>query len=322
MGVEGVIEQQFRKSVDSVERRADFVAHGVDEGRFHLFALRGAAALAGYLLVGVGELPPDLFQPSDHDVLVDAPADEQQQQHPAGKQGDEFHAVGQPGFFKFQLSHFEQGLHLGEAVLRLFHAVVVADRIGFAQRFEGVFVVAQMLVKPRLHCVYGGEIRFCAVALVDGYGRVDIGHGPLVFLHVLVIAGAGAVNLGQIASGAGQLHALPVILGRLLFGDKLAQIEHLRVGAHRVARRVAVGAFEAVVHRQPCAVQVDTLLDLLFGAFVFAEHVEFGKLVAADPLHVETLFQRISFEFFQCLLHIGDRLADVVVGFGRQRREV
>lgn len=54
------------------------------------------------------------------------------------------------------------------------------------------------------------------------------------------------------------------------------------------------------------------MLDLLFGAFVFAEHVEFGKLVAADPLHVETLFQRISFEFFQCLLHIGDRLADVV----------
>ena len=62
------------------------------------------------------------------------------------------------------------------------------------------------------------------------------------------------------------------------------------------------------------------MLDLLFGAFVFAEHVEFGKLVAADPLHVETLFQRISFEFFQCLLHIGDRLADVVVGFGRQTR--
>ena len=230
-------EQQVRKSVDGVERRADFVAHGVDEGRFHLFALHGAAALAGYLFVGVGELPPDVRQPPDHDVLIDAPADEQQHQHPAGKQGDEFHAVGQPGFFKLQLPHFEQGLHLGEAVLRLFHAVVVADRIGCAQRFEGVFVVAQIFVEPRLHCVYGGEIRFCAVALVDGYGRVDVGHGPLVFPHVLVIAGAGAVNLGQIASGAGQLHAFPVIFVSLLFGDQLAQIEHLRVGAQPVVSR-------------------------------------------------------------------------------------
>ena len=42
--------------------------------------------MAGYLFVGIGQLPPYLLQLPNHDVLVDAPADEQQHQNAARKQ--------------------------------------------------------------------------------------------------------------------------------------------------------------------------------------------------------------------------------------------
>ena len=62
--------------------------------------------------------------------------------------------------------------------------------------------------------------------------------------------------------------------------------------------------------------------DLLVGALVFAEHIEVGELVVANLFQVEPLFERVFPEFLQCLLHIGDRLGDVAVGFGRDRRKV
>ena len=83
-----------------------------------------------------------------------------------------------------------------------------------------------------------------------------------------------------------------------------------------------MGPLEAVVHRQPFVVQVDTLSDLLFGALVLAEHIEIGKFVVANLFQVETLFERVFPEVFQRSLHIGDCLGDVVVGFGRDRRKV
>ena len=132
---------------------------------------------------------------------------------------------------------------------------------------------------------------------------------------------SGAVYFRHVASGAGQPDAFLVILVQLISGDKVAQVNHFGIGAHHVARRVAVGPLEAVVHRQPFAVQVDTLPDLLFGSFVLAEHIEVGKFVVANLFQVETLFERVFPEVFQRSLHIGDCLGDVVVGFGRDRRK-
>ena len=278
--------------------------------------------MAGYLFVGVDQLPPDLLQPSDHGVLVDTPADEQQHQDAAGKQGDESYAAGQPGLFEFQLVDVEQGLHFGKAALRLFYPLVEADVVGFPHRSEGFFIFPHCLVQVGLRGIDRREIRFYACAFIGGYGRVDISHGPFIVAHILVIAGTCAVYFGRVAFGAGQLHAFVVIIAYLFFRDQVAQVNHFGVGAHHVARRVAVRPFETVVHRQPFAMQVDALPDLLFGALVFAEHIEVGELVVANLFQVEPLFERVFPEFLQCLLHIGDRLGDVAVGFGRDRRKV
>ena len=108
---------------------------------------RNSRRVSGYLFVGIGQLPPYLLQLPNHDVLVDAPADEQQHQNAARKQGDESYAAGQPGLFEFQPAHLEQGLHFGKTALRLFYPLVEADVIGCPHRFEGVFIIAHFFVQ-------------------------------------------------------------------------------------------------------------------------------------------------------------------------------
>lgn len=95
-------EQQFGEAVDGVQRRAYLVAHRVDEGGLHFFALLGAAALALRLFAGRHELRARQLQPPDHRLLVGGPAGEQQQHDAAGDKQEEFVAVGQPGLFEFE----------------------------------------------------------------------------------------------------------------------------------------------------------------------------------------------------------------------------
>ena len=68
--------------------------------------------------------------------------------------------------------------------------------------------------------------------------------------------------------------------------------------------------------------QVDALFDFARCPFVFGVHVEVAEFLAAEFFEMKPLFQRVLFEFLQGALHIGDRLPDIAVGFGGDRRVV
>ena len=96
---------------------------------------------------------------------------------------------------------------------------------------------------------------------IVGQHRIHIGRGPFVVACALVIAGAGPVNLLAVVPLPGQPHAFVVIFGELFPRDEVEQEDHLAVNPHRVFRRVAVGAVETGVHRQPRTVQGEAFFE-------------------------------------------------------------
>ena len=314
-------EQQFGEAVDGVQRRAYLVAHRVDEGGLHFFALLGAAALALRLFAGRHELRASQLQPPDHRLLVGGPAGEQQHDA-AGDKQEEFVAVGQPGLFEFEAVDVVERLHLGQLALRLVHAAVVAEVVAFPHGFEGFCVIARLFIQVRLRYVDGAEIRLFAGFGVVGQQRIHVGRAPLVVAPVPVITGAGVVYLLAVAAPARQLHAFVVVAVHLLPGEEAAQEDHLAVGPHQVFRRVAAGAFETFVGSHPRAVQVDAPADLTGGARIVGVEIDVCKFLAAEFFEVDAFLQRVFFELGESLLHIGDGLGNVAVGFGGDRRIV
>lgn len=216
------------------------MAHRVDEGGLHFFALLGAAALALRLFAGCHELRARQLQPPDHRLLVGGPAGEQQHDA-AGDKQEEFVAVGQPGLFEFEAVDVVERLHLGQLALRLVHAAVVAEVVAFPHGFEGFCVIARLFIQVRLRYVDGAEIRLFAGLGVVGQQRIHVGRALLVVAPVPVITGAGVVYLLAVAAPARQLHAFVVVAVHLLPGEEAAQEDHLAVGPHQVFRRVAAG---------------------------------------------------------------------------------